>query len=157
MAELNDRVEKFAAATLTLTLSQTLRLSRNFRYYRQQESESVYRSDLLQQADRIKTLGFVLQNLICGKDFVEYIPFFVSTAGQIHDLFEELHRLLLFFEAEKIEPLIPIVDEERKFWKERHQTDFYDKDLVIRLEHDFPKNMKWLRKKIDELPESTTL
>jgi len=71
---------------------------------------------------------FGLQNL-----FLDYAasptPFMVTLAGDIHDSFENLHRNLLFYDAEYIESIIPKIDCERAYWSRFTNHQFYKEEI----------------------------
>ena len=157
MAELNESaLQNFTAATAALTLTQCLRLSRNNRYYSSDRVQVVERDKILQKVLEIRRLAFILHNIIAYANS-DHSPFYVSIAGRIHDNLEEIHRKILFFEADCIREMIPLIDEQRRFWKDLHAVEFYGEDLLARLDHNIPETLSELYEMIEDLPRTASL
>ena len=71
---------------------------------------------------------FGLQNLFMD-DPETPTPFMVTLAGDVHDSFENLHRNLLFYDAGRIEKIIPKIDRERSYWSRFTNHHFYDEGV----------------------------
>lgn len=156
MAELTPRqARQLNAAAAAITLTTSRRLIRNFRYYRCGETVTVYRNQLFTLSREIRKNIYSLHNLLSIPESGS--PFSVSLAGEIWHQFEEFHRLLLFFDAEKIAEIVPFADEERHFWKNLDETEFYNDRLVARLESGLPEKLFIIEKKLHNLPESADL
>lgn len=142
-----------AAAAITLTTSR--RLIRNFRYYRSGETVTVYRQQLLTLVQEIRKNSYSLHNLLSIPETGS--PFCVSLAGEIYHQFEEFHRLLLFFDADQIKEIIPMADEQRCFWKNPDEPEFYTDRLPDMLETVLPVKLNRIERKLHQLPESADL
>jgi len=152
MAELSSKaLANFTAATSALILTESLRLIRNYRYYNNISEDSVTRKELIKKVRNVRKLAFTLENLI-NKDEPEEAPFFVSVAGCINDLLEEIHRKILFYDANLIVEIIPIIDQQRKFWEDFSEPDFYDAELLRELDHSVPEALYTIEKKLIGLP-----
>ena len=154
MAKLNPLVS-FSAAASALTLSTSRKLIRNFNYYRSENDESIGRKNLQQLCKAIRRDSFGLHNLIENEP--DHSAFFVALARQIDDQLEELHRKILFFDAEDISEIIPLIDVQRSFWSNHMNPDFYDSELVTILEHRFPASLYEIENQLHRLPESAIL
>lgn len=157
MAKLDNdsRLLQFAAATTAITLTTSRKLIRNFRYYKNRSDDRIEREELSSLCRYARQDAFGLQNLmINGADTDS--PFLVSLAGEIYDRLEELHRKLLFFEADSITDIIPLVDEQRRFWKQLTQSDFYSDNLIRELEGPVPNTFETIEQLIHKLPAYTT-
>lgn len=141
----------FAAASSSMMLVESLRLIRNYRYYNNIPGNSITRSSLLEQIRFTQSLVFTLHNLM-EKGDEEEAPFYVSIAGTINDVFEEVHRNILFYEPDEIVSIILEIDEQRRFWAGFCDTGFYNDQLVQKLEDTFPEKLRSLEKKIEKLP-----
>lgn len=122
---------ELAAAVSVATLTTSRRLKRNFSYYRSNQcNDEPYhsRDSLIEVCNTLRMDLFGLQNL-----FLDHAdsptPFMVTLAGNIHDSFEKLHRNLLFYSAEYIEDIIPVIDHERSFWIKFTNHRFYDEGI----------------------------
>lgn len=144
---------QFAAAASAVTLTTSRKLARNFRYYKSSDPGLVSRDDLVILCREARSEAFSMHNLIT-KDERNRSPFLVSLAGQIFDQLEELHRKLLFFDAELISQIIPIVDQQRSFWKYLTNPEFYSQDLIHNLEHNIPRKFTKIESLIEQLPAS---
>jgi hypothetical protein len=130
MAKLNSPAMELAAAVSAATLTTSRRLSRNFNYYRSNSlNEKCFsRDSLLSVCNNLRMDLFGLQNLFL--DYAESpTPFMVTLAGDVHDSFENLHRNLLFYDAEHIESIIPKIDHERSYWSNFTNHHFYEKGI----------------------------
>jgi hypothetical protein len=158
MAQLNSDLLRFAAATTAAALTTSRKLLRNYAYYRNHslKSETIYRKDLLLLCHKIRLDAFGLHNLLEDESY-QHSPFLVSLAGEIHDTLEELHRKLLFFDADLIESVIPLIDSQRRFWNQFTDEQFYDFNLSLFLEVKMPKTINKLEKAIYSLPEHAGL
>lgn len=157
MAKLDSHgLFEFAAATTAITLTTSRRLLRNFRYYKDHdENPPVQRDELAELCRSIRQNAFSLQNLMLNEATADS-PFLVSVAGEIYDQLEELHRKLLFFDADQIVEIIPLVDSQRKFWKHLTEAEFYSESLLPELEKNIPGTLHNLEEKILELPVHTS-
>lgn len=157
MAELSSKaLANFTAASSALILTDSLRLIRNYRYYNNLSDDRIYSVELVKKAREARKLAYILQNLI-SKDEPDEAPFFVSVAGLVNDLLEEIHRKLLFFQSDDIIDIIPKVDQQRRFWSDFNQSHFYDADLVKALDHSVPQALLKIERKIEHLPEYVSL
>lgn len=156
MAELTpQQARQLNAAAAAITLTTSRRLIRNFRYYRSQKQVTVYREELITLLQEIRKNTFSLHNLLSIRE--PGSAFCVSLAGEIHHQIEEFHRLLLFFDADQIAEIVPFTDEQRRFWKNLTETEFYGDQLLEKLESDLPELLYKLEKKLFNLPESVDL
>jgi hypothetical protein len=155
MAELDsDQHFLFAAAASAVALSTGKRLARNFSYYRSSGRHTILRDELETLCRSIRRQVFSLSNLI--RRDARFSPFWVSIAGEINDRLEELHRKLLFFDPARITEPVQIIDEQRTFWKEMTDPEFYGENLALRLETDIPQKLQETEELISGLPESVT-
>ncbi len=83
--------------------------------------------------------------------------FYVAVAGNIHESLEELHRKLLFFDADDISEIIPLIDSERSFWSNCSDPHFYDKTLTNALEKSIPDTLCEIEDHLNRLPISVIL
>jgi hypothetical protein len=156
MARLNSRnLLTLAAATSAITLSTARKLKRNFSYYRSEGSDSISRDTLISLCLDIRHDAFGLRNLMDSDD--SFSPFYVALAGKISDQLEELHRKLLFFDADLIEELIPEIDAERAFWKELTEPGFYSEALISHLDHKLPARFIRIEIGLERLPFSVSI
>lgn len=156
MAELNlSSTQQFAAAASALTLTTGRRLARNFLAYRNNDHVIINKDMIINLLNSIKHNCYSLHNLLENEP--SFTPFYVTVAGEINDHFEELHRALLYFPADKIDELIPIIDKQRAFWTDFTNTDFYCSELACALEHSVVHDLNFIKIQIDKLPESATL
>jgi len=132
-----------------------MRCVRDFRYYRSEKTVTVQRADLEKVCKQILDNSFTLQNLLMDDISPSTWPFLFLIGRSIHDDLETLHRDLLFFEADDIVKLIPVIDTERKFWKEYNQVSLYDTHLIDRLDHEIPLKFQGLLEHLNELPKTS--
>ncbi|MDX1641985.1 MAG: hypothetical protein R3220_09830 [Balneolaceae bacterium] len=152
MAELSSKaLANFTAASSALILTESLRLVRNYRYYNNLSVDRVARDRLIKKVRNMRRLAFSLQNLM-SRGEPDEAPFYVSVAGGINDILEELHRKLLFFDAEDIVDIVPLIDQQRKFWADFTEVDFYDSSIMNELEHSIPKKLIKIEKLLLGLP-----
>lgn len=152
MAELSSKaLANFTAASSALVLTESLRLVRNYRYYNNLSADSVSRDQLVVKVRQARKLSFALQNLM-NREEPDEAPFFVSIAGEINDLLEEIHRKLLFFDARHIVDIIPLVDRQRRFWADFNEVEFYGSNLAQELDHSVPETFLKIEKKLLGLP-----
>lgn len=152
MAELSSKaLANFTAASSALILTESLRLIRNYRYYNNLSDNRASRNELIDKVREVRKLSFALHNLM-SKNEPDEAPFFVTIAGGINDLLEEIHRKLLFFDADDIVDVIPKIDEQRKFWADFNEVDFYDSGLEKELEHSIPEALISIEKILIGLP-----
>ncbi len=157
MAELSsEHLANFTAASSALILTQSLRLIRNYRYYNNLSGNKASRETIQRRIRETRQLAFTLHNLM-SRDEPNFAPFYVSVAGGINDRLEEIHRKLLFFEAREITDMIPIVDKLRKYWRNFSGIEFYDEELINKLDFEIPETLIVLEKKAAYLPESASL
>lgn len=152
MAELSSKaLANFTAASSALILTQSLRLIRNYRYYNNLSDDTASRDKLVAKVREARKLSFTLQNLM-SRDEPDEAPFFVAIAGGINDLLEEVHRKLLFFDADDIVDIIPLIDQQRKFWADFNEADFYDSTLTLKLDNSVPETLIKIEKNVIGLP-----
>lgn len=152
MAELSSKaLANFTAATSALILTESLRLVRNYRYYNNISEDKVTREHLIQKVRNVRKLTFTLENLMT-KNEPEEAPFFVSIAGCINDMLEEIHRKILFYDADLIVDIIPLIDQQRNFWSDFTDTEFYDSRLLRELDHSIPETLLIIEKNLIGLP-----
>lgn len=152
MAELSSKaLANFTAAASALILTESLRLIRNYRYYNDLSEETVSRDHLAAKVREARKLSFALQNLM-SKDEPDEASFFVSVAGRINDLLEEIHRKILFFDTDDIVEIVPMIDRQRKFWKEFNHVEFYHSSLIRELDSSVPETLSKIEKNIKDLP-----
>lgn len=144
----------FSAAASALTLSTSRKLIRNFRYYRNTETEIVKRDALIKLCLNIRQDSFGLQNLVESDE--QYPVFFVALARQISDQLEDLHRNILFFEASQITEIIKLIDQQRIFWCNHTDPNFYNFELINTLEHKIPATLYRIETLIKRLPDSVS-
>ncbi|MEX0647274.1 MAG: hypothetical protein WEA56_06930 [Balneolaceae bacterium] len=142
---------EFAAAATAVALTTGRKLSRNFRYYRNRSENVIHRDELVALCRSIRQDAFGLQNMIMNEND-EKSPFLVSVSGLIYDQLEELHRKLLFFEAGSISEIIPLIDDQRRFWQRLTQPDFYSETLLHELEYNIPCNLEIIEQQVQKLP-----
>ena len=121
---------ELAAAISAATVTTSRRLSRNFSYYRSKSLNDLRhsRKSLLSICNTLRMDLFGLQNLFMD-DPETPTPFMVTLAGDVHDSFENLHRNLLFYDAGRIEKIIPKIDRERSYWSRFTNHHFYDEGV----------------------------
>ncbi len=152
MAELSSKaLANFSAATSALILTESLRLVRNYKYYNNIAEDTASRDQLIKKVRNVRKLTFTLHNLM-SKSEPNEAPFFVSTAGVINDMLEEIHRKVLFYDADLIVDIIPKIDQQRNFWKDFTDTDFYDSHLLKQLDHSIPNALLSIEKNLLGLP-----
>ncbi|MEX0944168.1 MAG: hypothetical protein WD513_04880 [Balneolaceae bacterium] len=158
MAQLETDALAFAAAANSAAITIGRRLFRNFSYYRKRsgQTETVHREELITVLLQIKQYAFGLHNLL-NKSVDGQSPFMVTIAGQIHNCLEEIHRKILFYEAEKIENIIPDLDSLRNYWQEYTDEQFYDESLNIYLENSLLNRISNIQKGIQSLPYTAVL
>lgn len=153
MAKLNPSAKELAAAATILSLNTCKRLGRNFKYYRNSRSgpENVNKQDLLTACKIIRRDGYYLENLFVETDEGNRDLFKVLISKKILDQFEELHRALLFFDAEAICDAIPAIDRQRKFWNQLDDSDFYEPKLLEHLSSTFHEDADLIENTIHQL------
>lgn len=152
MAELRSQeLANFTAATSALILTESLRLVRNYRYYNNIAEDTASRERLIQNVRNARKLAFALHNLMSKNESVQ-APFYVTIAGSINDRLEEIHRKILFYDADLIVDIIPKIDQQREFWKDFTDTEFYDSHLLNELDHSIPEALLSLEKNLLGLP-----
>ena len=158
MAQINSQLAQFTAATAAVTLSSGQKLSRNFKYYRAGNGDSteVTRDELLLICHNIRMDMFGMHNLLIDEE-MQQSPFLVSLACAVFDGFENLHRKILFFDAGRIENVIPEIDMQRAFWSGYTEPSFYNIELTDRLEHALPFSMKVISKQIEQFPDQAEI
>jgi hypothetical protein len=153
MAKLDpSELLSFSAAASALTLTTSRKLIRNFRYYRSEKPESIDRLSLEELCRNIRRDAFGLHNLMESEP--KHPTFFVAFSKQIFDQLEELHRKLLFFDADLIAEIIPEIDQQRWFWNNLIEPEFYDDRLIEALEHEIPQTLYRIEKLLARLPDS---
>lgn len=156
MAKLNSAgLLSFSAAAAAITLTTSQKLIKNFSYYKSQESDVIYRSDLLEVMKSIRFKSFSLHNMM--ENDRQSPVFYVAVAGNIHESLEELHRKILFFEADDISEIIPLIDTERAFWSNCSDPDFYNYTLTKSLEKNTPETLRKIEDHLNRLPNYVTL
>lgn len=159
MAKLSLKSEKmqFAAAVTAMSLGTSRRLSRNFRYYKQSELSEIKREDLQKISAQIRHEIYTLQNLFLNEEnSISNSPFKVMLAKSILDRFEELHRNLLFFDVDTIQSIIPVIDRQRHFWQQSTEVEFYDENLIQKLEATAEQDLIELEASLETLPDTST-
>lgn len=153
MAKLNSPAMELAAAVSAATLTTSRKLSRNFTYYRSNNlsKTSFSRDSLLNICDTLRMDLFGLQNL-----FLDYsenpTPFMVTIAGNIFDSFENLHRKLLFYDADKIETLIPKIDLERAYWSGFTSHLFYEEGIPEHIDSSTLPVIFYIKEELNTFP-----
>ncbi len=156
MAELNlSFAQKLAAAATAVSIISGNKLARNFHAYRHNQQVKVNKRTIIKLWSRIKHNCYSLHNLLENEQ--AFPPFFVTVSGEINDQFEELHRLLLYFPADKIDELIPVIDNQRAFWSDFTNEEFYNNELSAALEHSIPEDLNLMKMQIAKLPDSAIL
>lgn len=158
MAKLNDNQStlQFAAAVTAMSLGTSKRLMRNFQYYRQENPEIVSKNNCLRIYREIRINLFGLQNMYLDENEEctnTGSSFKVMLAKQVQDGFEELHRKLLFFDADLIADLIPVLDRQRSFWAELVKPEFYNRDLPAKLDRHLISDFRAMEEELLTLPE----
>ena len=158
MAQLVSEHHEIAAAVSTISLTTAVRLKRNFTYYRlkSHESETITKSEHIDLCRQLSFNSYSLLNLLISSEF-ERSPFLISTANRINDILEELHRKLLYQEAESSVEIIQIIDLLRKKWSNYLTPSFYDEQLIDYLNRDQPEIVRNLKCLIEKLPETISL
>lgn len=152
MAELSSKeLANFTAATSALILTESLRLVRNYKYYNNLAEDTASRENLIKNVRSVRKLTFALHNLM-SKDQPEEAPFFVTIAGSINDRLEEIHRKVLFYDADQIVHIIPKIDQQRTFWKDFTDSEFYGSHLLHELDHKIPEVLLSIEKNLVGLP-----
>ncbi len=144
----------WAAAATLMTLSVSVRCARDFRYYRATEPESVKHDELVKICHRLRRNSFALQNLMMKELTSSTFPFLFLLGRAIHDDLETLHRDILFFDADQIIAIIPLIDAERNRWKNYNRASFYDEALTGQLDHAIPAHFDRLLAHIRELKQA---
>lgn len=147
---------QFAAAITAMSLGTSLRLSRNFRYYKQTELSKIKREDIQRIFAQIRHEIYTLQNLFLNEEnTVTRSPFKVMLAKNILDQLEELHRNLLFFDVDTIQSIIPVIDRQRHFWQQSTEVEFYDESLLQKLETTVEQDLISLEIFLKTLPDTS--
>ena len=147
--ESESRIISTAATLLTLEIGQRFR--RHYRQYRSETVDSISRDELVEISERIESLSYSLHNILSSSGYA--LPFMMVLSRKISDHFDQLHSRLLLFDADHIYSLIPLIDEQRKFWRASDKESFYSPYLNEHLEHAFSSEMSLIKKKIAALPE----
>lgn len=134
-----------------MTLSVSLRCAHDFQYYRSQSTETPAIQKLEKTVKRLISNTESLHNLLTQLDEPEARPFHYILGRTIHNDLETLHRDLLFFDADQIIDIIPLIDSERRFWREYNMDRFYNPGLIRRLGHEIPAVLKQIRHGISHL------
>lgn len=158
MAELNnDRSTiQFAAAVTAMSIGTGKRLIRNFQYYRQDAPKPVAKWECLRIFYEIRLNIFGLQNLYLESTHHHnetWSSYKVMLSKQIQDAYEELHRKLLFFDANVIADLIPVLDRQRSFWADSTDPEFYSSELPEMLDHHLTSDFPTIENHLQSLPE----
>lgn len=162
MAKLNenDSALSFAAAVTAMSIGTGKRLMRNFQYYRQSSDAVVTRPECLEILKQIRMNLFGLQNLYLNssdeKQHHTSSSFKVMLAKQVQDGFEDLHRKVLFYDADYISEFIPLIDRNRSFWKDSTEPEFYDENLPRKIDRQLVSDFPVLKKNIMALPTHST-
>lgn len=153
MAQLKSDAIIVAAAVSSIMMTTSLRLSRNFSYYRTNPGDRkvVDRHELITICQKLNRDLFGFHNLLSEPDRLQS-PFLVTLANQISDRLEELHRKLLYFEADDIADMIPELDTLRTFWSTYTDVSFYTDHLNQQLEEVIPLSMLKIESGIKLLP-----
>ncbi len=152
----NSSMLQFAAAVTAMSIGTGKRLIRNFHYYRQETTEIVYKEECLHLYREIRQNLFGLQNLYLNdvnQQSDTSSSFKVMLAKQIQDNFEDLHRKILFFDADLIANIIPIIDRQRSFWKELTEPEFYENDLPIKIDRHLSTDFPAMEQYLHSLPD----
>lgn len=155
MAKLNYDSWVTVAAASSLALTTAQKLVRNFDYYKGGGQAYISREELLTLCRKNRMDVFGMANLM-GHKSSEMSPFLVSAAGQISDRFEELHRKLLFFHPNNTIHIIPLIDEQRRYWTGSTEQQFYGDQLQNDLENKIPEKLSSIEKGIKSLPEKVS-
>lgn len=157
MAKLNNELPAlhFAAAVTAMSIGTGKRLIRNFQYYRQDTLEVVEKRDCLALYRQIRLNLFSLQNLYLdegnqGNDAIS--AYKVMLAKQVQDNLEDLHRKILFFDADLISELIPLIDDQRSFWKQSTEPEFYDNGLPLEIDRHLIADLPAMEQHLKALP-----
>lgn len=153
MAKLNPTAKELAAAATILSLNTCKRLGRNFKYYRNRRSEpeAINKADLLTACKIIRRDAYYLENLFVETSSGNRDLFKVLISKKILDQFEELHRAILFFDADAICDAIPAIDRQRKFWSRLEEADFYDPLLLDQLSSPLSEDIDQIENIINQL------
>lgn len=159
MAKLEpEDILEFAAAATSAALTSSRKFIRNHRYYRNRgdSMEIVRRTELSELCHKLRMDLFGLLNLL--EDPAKHrSPFVVTIANEINDVLEELHRKILFFEPDKIESIVPVIDRQRAFWKSFTDVSFYNDQLGNQIEHSVLPDVVQIEQSIQKLPETAQL
>lgn len=160
MAGLNNRnsTHQFAAAVTAMSIGTGKRLIKNFHYYRQNTPEIITKSECLHLYREVRLNLFGLQNLYLDDQNQQNdtgSSFKVILAKQIQDNFEDLHRKILFFDAELIADLIPIIDKQRAFWNESTEPEFYMNDLPVQIDRHLSTDFPEMEQYLHSLPDNS--
>lgn len=158
MAKLNpnDSSLSFAAAVTAMSIGTGKRLIRNFKYYKQTEPEVVTRDSCINVNRELRFNVFSLQNLYLDEhNEATHGSFKVMIAKQIQDDLEQLHRNLLFFDADDIIDIIHILDQRRSFWAQSHDPGFYSDDLPQRINTEILPLIERTKTLLYALPETS--
>lgn len=82
-------------------------------------------------------------------------PFLFILGRTVHDNLETLHRELLFYPADQIADLIPLIDRERRYWREYDSSNFYDDTLLLKLDHEILATLQDIESGIHSFTSST--
>lgn len=158
MAQLVSDHHEVAAAVSAITLTTAVRLKRNFTYYRlkNHESETITRSELINLCRQLSFNSYALLNLLTSSEF-ERTPFLISTANRINDILEELHRKMLYQDAESTVKSITIIDQLRIKWSDYLSPSFYDEQLIDYLNKEQPETIGNLKRLMVNLPETISM
>jgi len=145
---------ELAAAVSAATLTTSRKLSRNFSYYRSENLNDLRhaRESLINVCNTLRMDLFGLQNLFLDHPETA-TPFMVTLAGDIHDSFENLHRNLLFYDADRIELLIPKIDRERSYWNRFTNHHFYNEGISEHIDASTLPAISHIKEEILTFPE----
>lgn len=148
----DSSARSLAAAVTAMSLGTGRRLMRNFSYYATPAPGGSSRSACLTTYRDFRANVFALQNLYLDHDTADTSAFKVMLAKQIQDNLEELHRELLFFEVDCIEPVIPVLDRLRAFWNQSTEPEFYGDNLPQAIDREVCSVFSELQRHLKKLP-----
>lgn len=139
-----------ATAATILSVNTLNRLVRSFSKYRNQDDAEINGADLKDRMNTIFGLSYSVQNLLMNiSDDEETSQLAVMILSrQINDELDALHDDILHLPADIITPVIPLLDTQRRFWKNCNNAEFYHDNLGSAHDNDVFSGLKELKKRV---------
>lgn len=132
-SESTDLKSLLWSASHLLTIGLVSRFFRNYNRYKETTYSHPDKIVLKQLCRQISHKLHAYRGILSASESSESPHY--QTAGlliqqQLHDAYEDLHHRLLYLDAELIADIIPLIDEQMRFWKPQ-TTESEDDSLAI--------------------------